>query len=78
MSEKAQQMEVMNAGKRPLEALEVEERLGHLRFKHAEGQDILEQWQQARRASREAEQHYARLIERSCREPETTMLPSPI
>ena len=78
MSEKALQMEIMNAGKRLLEALAVEERSGHLRSKHAEGQDILEQWQQARRASQEAEQHYARLNERSCREPETTMLPTPI
>ena len=77
MSEEALPMAVMNAGKRLLEALAVEERVGHLLSKHAENRDILEQWRQARRASQEAGEHYARLVERSYREPETTVLPSP-
>lgn len=70
-------MEEMNAGKRLLEALAVEERLGRLLSKHAADQDIREQWRQARRASQGAGEHYARLIERSYRKPETTVLPSP-
>jgi hypothetical protein len=77
MSEEALPTEVMNAGKRLLETLAVEERLGRLLSKHAGDQDILEQWRQARRASQEAGEHYARLIERSRREPETTVLLSP-